>query len=31
MPTQVDLGSFNKILTLPNLYFEESASNTSLK
>ena len=28
---KVDLGSFNNILTLPNLYFEERTSNTSLK
>ena len=28
---KVDLGCFNKILTLPNLYFEERISNTSLK
>ena len=27
----VDLGSFNNILTLPNLYLEERVSKTSLK
>jgi hypothetical protein len=28
---KVDLGSFNKILTLPSLYFEDMTSITSLK
>ena len=28
---KVDLGSFNKILTLPNLYLDDKTSNTSLK
>ena len=28
---KVDLGSFNKILTLPNLYLDDMMSKTSLK
>ena len=28
---RVDRGSFNKILTLPNLYLDDKVSKTSLK